>query len=226
MIENREQFLQTIATQLGRQKPKTAKPERNWKHQPQLEVLKGATADELVAILVEQCANIHTTIHVCDQSQLPNTFKEVCEAFGKGTILYSEDARYEELGLTPVLTSRQAIAWSPENGQDTIAIAEQAKIGVVISDLTLAESGTIMLQSSSKRGRSLSFLPENSIAIIPKSSIVPRMTQAAQFLRTQKNVASCINFITGPSNSADIEMNLVVGVHGPIRMTYIVVTDL
>ena len=225
MIQNRDAFLQTISAKLGRSKPSIDKPKIKWKHSPQLDVLKDTIADELVDILVEQCAHIHTTVKHCTIDTLPDVLKEIFTVYKGGHLLYSDDSRYEDLQLTHFLSRLNSPKWNPANGDENIQLAECANIGLVISDMTLAESGTIMLQSSAKRGRTLSFLPENSVAIIPKSGIVPRMTQAAQFLREQGRPASCINFITGPSNSADIEMNLVVGVHGPVRMTYIIVED-
>lgn len=225
MIQNRDTFLQTIAKRLGHSTPLRAKPERNWRYLPQQEVLADASVDELVEIFVAQCANIHTKVEICDVSSLQATLQETFTGYGGGSIVYSEDPRFAEMGVADLIAQQTSFKWNPASGAENIEIAEQANIGIVVSDLTLAESGTILLQSSAARGRTISFLPENSIAIVPKSSLVPRMTQAAQFLRQQDHVASCINFISGPSNSADIEMNLVVGVHGPVRMTYILVED-
>ena len=100
----------------------------------------------------------------------------------------------------------------------------------MFSDITLAESATVVIFNDSLKARSISLLPKTFIGIIPKSSIVPRFTQAAekmeQLIENNELVPSCVNFISGPSNSADIEFNLVVGVHGPIKVSYIVVNDI
>ncbi|MGM9950837.1 MAG: lactate utilization protein C [Lysinibacillus sp.] len=223
-VQNRESFLAAVASRLNRH-PSTTRPERRWQYSPQSEVLKNKTQDELVQILIEQCTNIHTTAKTCTAGNLPETLMEAMEGYGGGAGIYSRDQRFEELGLASLLARSPAMyEWDHEKDSTNIEMAEQANIGIVVSDITLAESGTIVVQTSQNNGRTLSYLPSNSIAIVPKSTIVPRMTQAAQQLRSRP-AASSIHFITGPSNSADIEMKLVVGVHGPIRMTYIIVED-
>ena len=224
-IQNRESFLAAVAGRLGRP-PSTTRPARTWQYSPQSEVLQDRTQDELMQVLIEQCANIHTTAKTCTIAELPEVLMAAVEGNGGGTVVYSRDPRFEELGLSPLLASSPAMhEWDYEKEDANIEIAEQANIGIVISDITLAESGTIVVQTSRNNGRTLSYLPSGSIAIVPKSTIVPRMTQAARQLRTNPDPASSIHFITGPSNSADIEMKLVVGVHGPMRMTYIIVED-
>ena len=224
-MQNRESFLAAVASRLGRS-PSTTKPERRWQYNPQSDVLKDRTQEELVQVLIEQCANIHTTVKTCTVGELPEVLMEAMKDYGGGTGVYSKDPRFEELGLASLLARSPSMhEWDYERGSANIEMAEQANIGIVVSDITLAESGTIVVQTSRSNGRTLSYLPSNSIAIVPKSTIVPRMTQAAQQLRANPAPASSIHFITGPSNSADIEMKLVVGVHGPIRMTYIIVED-
>ena len=225
-ITNRDTFLTNIAERLGRT-PLTEKPSMQWKHTPQLEVLKHKTPDELLQILIEQCSNIHTAVSTCTVANLQATLQKAIADYDNGEVVYSNDPRFEQLGIGTFLKSlEKSYEWDASKGHDNVRIAERANIGIVISDLTLAESGTVMIQTNEHVGRSLSYLPTNSIAIIPKSTIVPRITQAAQRLRqSEQPVASSIHFITGPSNSADIEMNLVVGVHGPVKMTYIIVED-
>lgn len=56
--------------------------------------------------------------------------------------------------------------------------------------------------------------------------MVPRSTQAATWLDENKKPGSTLHFISGPSNSGDIEMQLVVGLHGPLEINYVIVKDL
>ncbi|RFU70992.1 lactate utilization protein C [Peribacillus saganii] len=235
-IQNREAFLSRLAGRLGREQVKETLERPIWKHQPQHEVMKGASIEELINVLKEHCVRIHTDFYRTKTSDLPKIMKEVVQEFGGGPVITTKDARFEEFGLSMLLSEMwpaeqiDVIEWNPELADKNIKLAERSNVGIVFSEITLAESATVVLFSTNEKGRSVSLLPQTFIAIIPKSTIVPRMTQAAKQIQAKvKNgevLPACINFVTGPSNSADIEMNLVVGVHGPVKAAYILVDDM
>ncbi|WHY87871.1 lactate utilization protein C [Neobacillus novalis] len=235
-IQNRDKFLNQLANRLDRPRKSTSVERPKWKFQPQLEVLKGASQDELLAVLKEQCKVIHTSITVTDSKNLSSTINEVVSNYGGGPVVTWKDERFSKWGLDSLFKQEwpdqkiDLFEWDLSKGEENITKAEKANVAITISEITLAESGTVVLFSDQNKGRTVSFLPATFIALVPKSTLVPRMTQAAQKMReihqTTGHVASCINFITGPSNSADIELNLVVGVHGPVKASYIVINDL
>lgn len=232
-IQNRDEFLNQIAKSLGR--PVRTKVERPvWKYCPQHEVLKNASQDELVEVLKQQCENIHTTFVQTTTADLPNVLHQVVNDYGGESVITWKDDRFEKFGVKKWMENLPEngihfYEWNPDTPEENIRQAEKANIGITISETTLAESATAMLTSHPNRGRTMNFLPQKVIVLIPKSSIVPRMTQAAQKIRKQiekgQQVPSCILFMSGPSNSADIESVLIVGVHGPVKATYIVIED-
>lgn len=236
MIQNRDAFLNQIASQLGRERNSVTVERPKWKHQPQHEVLKDDTKDDLLEVLKKQCLKIHTDLFMTDKIGLTKMLDTVVTGYGGGPIVTWKDNRFSEWGLDPLFKQEwpkqnmEVYEWDSSKGKENVRQAEKANVGITISEITLAESGTVVLFSDKDKGRTVSFLPTTYIAIVPKSSLVPRITQAAKKLREihleGKQVASCVNFITGPSNSADIELNLVVGVHGPVKAAYIVVDDL
>ncbi len=236
LIQNRDAFLSKIAERLGREKRIDGVERPNWGYSPQDAVLKEANEDELLEALKTQCTKIHTDLIETSAEALPETLKKIVGEFGGGPVVTWKDERYGQFGLTKLFKEiwpKEGVEvheWDYSMGEKNIEYAAHANIGITFSDITLAESATAVLFSSKDRGRTVSFLPAASVILIPKSTLVPRMTQAARIIREKvqsgEKVASCINFITGPSNSADIEMNLVVGVHGPVKAAYIVIDDL
>ncbi|UTR10316.1 lactate utilization protein C [Evansella sp. LMS18] len=235
-IQNQDKFLNKIASRFGRERISSAVERPDWKFRPQDEVLKDASQEELVDVLKKQCANIHTDFYETEKKDLPKILDQVVSSYGGGSVITWKDERYAQWGLDSLFKEEwpknniDVREWDFENGEQSIAKAESANTAITISEITLAESGTTVVFSDKDKGRMVSFLPATYIALVPKSSLVPRITQAARKMREIQQetgrVPSCINFITGPSNSADIELNLVVGVHGPIKASYILINDL
>ncbi|OYD07149.1 LutC/YkgG family protein [Paludifilum halophilum] len=233
-IHNRDSFLDQVAEKLGRERRRTGVMRPRWRHTPQWKVFEGDDRDDLSDRLKEQCGRIHTQLKRSTAERLPRVMDETIRTFGRSVVI-GDDPRFQEYGLDEYFQqSREkgeldVHVWDPARDEENIRFAEKADVGITFSDITLAESGTVVLFSDNGKGRSISLLPRTYIAILPKSTIVPRMSQATREIHQRvergEAIPSCINFISGPSNSADIEMNLIVGVHGPVQAAYILVED-
>lgn len=234
-IHNRSDFLSRIAKRLGRDEPLKAPVERPvYQVQPQKSVLANSSKDELIHILRKQCEVIHTDFYLTSKNELNNVLRTVIENYNGKTIVTQTDQRHEDFQMNKLfkelsLEGTHVHYWHPDYGKENQVIAEKADIGITFSDVTLSESGTVALFNNAYHGRSISLLPQTYIALIPKSTLVPRYTQLAEQLhevsRQGDSVGSCVSLVTGPSNSADIEMKLIVGVHGPVKASYIVIED-
>jgi L-lactate dehydrogenase complex protein LldG len=99
-------------------------------------------------------------------------------------------------------------------------------IGVTGIYSAIAETGTLMLLSGPQSDPVTSLLPETHIAIVPTSRIQRSMEDAWDLLRRERGaLPRQVAFVSGPSRTADIEMTLVLGIHGPYRVHIILMSD-
>jgi L-lactate dehydrogenase complex protein LldG len=104
----------------------------------------------------------------------------------------------------------------PANGDD--------KTGVSGCFCAIAETGTLMLLSGPTTHPKTSLLPDTHIAILARSRIVRSMEDGWDLLRREHgSLPRQVAFVSGPSRTADIEMTLVLGIHGPYRVHVILV---
>ena len=102
--------------------------------------------------------------------------------------------------------------------------ADADKVGITGTFCALAENGTLMLLSGENTPATTSLLPDTHVAIVPASRIVRAMEDGWDLLRRDHgSLPRQVNFVSGPSRTADIELTLVLGAHGPMRVHVIIV---
>jgi L-lactate dehydrogenase complex protein LldG len=97
---------------------------------------------------------------------------------------------------------------SPQAGMRAVA---ECDLGVTGVDAALPETGTLLLRSSPEKPRVVSLLPRVHLAILRPSALRADLHQAFAEVKEDGYVV----LITGPSRTADIELTLTLGVHGP-----------
>ena len=95
-------------------------------------------------------------------------------------------------------------------------------VGISTAQAAIAETGTLVLDSADERHRLVSLVPPVHIAIVDASRICETLGEALALLRSGKELSRAVTFVTGPSRTADIELTLTVGVHGPQELYVIV----
>jgi L-lactate utilization protein LutC len=97
---------------------------------------------------------------------------------------------------------------------DLREMAGRADIGLSSATWAIAETGSLVLEHGPGQGRSVTLLPPTYVAILPIDKVLRTVTEAIQRY-TGNALPANVCFHTGPSRSGDIEMSLVVGMHGP-----------
>ena len=100
-------------------------------------------------------------------------------------------------------------------------------VGVTLAVAGVAETGTLVLASAPERPTLLAYLPETSVVILAADWVEASYEEAWESIRAMPGgVPRSVNFVTGPSRTADIAQKLELGAHGPRRLLILLVEHL
>jgi len=119
-----------------------------------------------------------------------------------------ETPHLRQLGITEILNFLGVELISPNANKHEMA---QCDLGITEADYLLPETGTLVLRSSSEKPRAVSLLPRVHLAIVRPEMLRADMHQVF----AEAKDSNYLVFITGPSRTADIELTVTLGVHGP-----------
>jgi L-lactate dehydrogenase complex protein LldG len=151
----------------------------------------------------------------CHVEGSPGAVRARVSALVEGKRVLSWDPEQLPYGLGALLGAA-ARGSSPRDEQ------AQAEIGVTGCHGAIAETGSLAVRSGPGCSRTVSLLPPVHVAVVTPRDFC--FTMGELFAREAGRIgeAACCTFITGPSRTADIELTLTLGVHGPGKVVVVV----
>lgn len=102
---------------------------------------------------------------------------------------------------------------------------EKVDASLTICDALVAQTGSLFLTSRSCGGRAISILPPHHIVLATAEQLLSDLPAAYQYMQEKYagGYPSMMTLVTGPSRTGDIERILVLGAHGPRKLTVILI---
>ena len=229
MTDVQESFLNNIAHKLGRNRRSGVIPPK-WNNDPFRHFPKEIHHESLVEQFITNLNALHTEVSHIYRSEIENALQYVVQKFNVQSAVYWDDDRLQQLEIEKHLT-RNFVShrmWqSKEEERKLRDYVAQVDMGITYAEMGLAETGTIVLWNGGGRGRLVSVLPPVYVAILSEYTVYRRLTEGVTRVHEHvpNGLPACINFITGPSRTGDIEMELAFGVHGPGKVHVILLKD-
>jgi len=152
-------------------------------------------------------------------SSVVEEFKRNLEAVDGHCIVARNDFEIEAALTRITAGKRIASSDAPPCAQELFNF----DVGITRAQAGIAETGTLVLDSAVEHNRLISLVPPVHIAIIDASRIYATLGETLAMLQNDNEPSPAITFITGPSRTADIELTLTVGVHGPQELHVIII---
>ena len=235
-----EQFIASVREALGRKAGPPERPyarilekqasveERERAMQERLSVNQRDNVNELarVAVLrgwvVRRAAGVEDAVgYMC----------QLAEKMEARRVVRSVQEVFDDVPLDDALSSLGATVQVMAQGDESAGgfNPADADLGVTGVDYAIAETGTAVILPRRGVSRVTSLLPPVHVALVKPSQTLEGLDdlyllRRLAYLKDGADAGSYMNFITGPSRTADIEQTLVIGAHGP-RETHMVILD-
>jgi len=178
--------------------------------------------DDRIRTLTEILAKLGAPVDVAaDMTAVSTRIREVLAEHG-ATSLALSDAPLVQDAAKELPDSIEQFAHDADREQ-----LLRSNAGLSTAQCAIAETGTLVLVAKDERHRLATLLPDLHIALVPASRLVATLGDGFAQLASDGTSpdSPTITFVTGPSRTADIELELVVGVHGPKALHVVIVMD-
>ena len=182
----------------------------------------GSDKEELARRLQKECEAVSTSVHLLhDVEHAARTLNELASERKVAKLAVSHDPLARAI-------SAQAIGAHDVVAPDADkAEIEQSDMGLSGARMAIAEHGTFVLVPDDDGCRLVSLLPPQHVIAISKDQILGTLAEALQQLVAtgSDSPPANVTFVSGPSRTADIEQNLVTGIHGPAQLDIFLIDD-
>ncbi|MFK7995290.1 MAG: lactate utilization protein C [Granulosicoccus sp.] len=137
--------------------------------------------------------------------------------------LESEGIDASSAGSVTIAPALDSLAWPQHFASGPASGVEKVSVTPCIA--AVAETGSIVTISGQQTPATLNFLPETHIIVVRESQVVRHVDDVFPLIRSLDILPRAVNFVTGPSRTADIEQTLEIGAHGPRRMHVLLLPD-